>query len=206
MQQKIEKPKRQPKWKHPHYFFITERIERWATSPRKCRSSRGKQSGSQIQWSWISQGLLLFSSLRKPESFAGIVLESARAEIRSKSVPQFRLMVNEVASRQTSFLGWFMRLFAVFFFLQSAVCIYDAALLPLRNRTLLHLSFNWNQRSKILFIPERASYHFVHMLKYGLYMLCPWWLDDSLMLRQNLIFKANIRDDREGATCASGHL
>lgn len=108
---------------------------------------------------------------------------------------------------KASFLSWLIyETFYGIFFLQSAVCIYNTALLPLRNRTLLHLSFNWNQSSKILFIPERASYHFVHMLKYGLYMLCPWWLDDSMMLRQNLIFKANIRDDREGATHALGHL
>lgn len=76
---KDEKPKRPLKVVFPpnesvHYFFITERIERWATSSQKCRSSRGKQNCSQIQWSWINQCLLLFFSLQKPESVTGIVL------------------------------------------------------------------------------------------------------------------------------------
>lgn len=93
-------------------------------SPQKCCSSRGKQSCSQIQYSRISQGLLF--SLQKPQSVIGSVVfsphfQSAGVETHSKSAPQFRLMVIEVASRQTSFCGWFMRYFMVFF-LYSAVC------------------------------------------------------------------------------------
>lgn len=70
-------------------------------------------------------GLLVFSFL---------LFQSVGTQTHSKNAPQFRLMGVGVASRQTSFVGWFMRRFMGFFF-YNAVYISNTALLPLRNGT-----------------------------------------------------------------------
>lgn len=117
------------------------------TSPQKCHSSEVNRTAAKFNKAELAR-VYFFSPFKSLSLLLGLFFSVCQS--RDKLQKCSTIQINgHWSCIKANFLSCLIyETFLWYYFLQSAVCIYNTALLPLRNGTLLHLSFNWNQSSK----------------------------------------------------------